>query len=117
VSGQSISPMTSFDHPCSDLNYKLEIDTTTAGAYCFYGSGYMGLGDPGGPGDLFQVFQVRSLPFALLGGGTSNGSGWIVYYDPPFAAGTGHQFSFCRGSTYGSPAFDGDEKVTQVNLN
>lgn len=75
--------------------------------YCFYLTqpgdwGYLGMGDPDGPGDIFQVFSLND-PYA--------GPGWIRYYGGSYPHGT-----FCRynnGQYIRLPKVE----VTQITIN
>lgn len=64
---------------------------------CLWGSGYQGLGDPGGPGDQFNVIAVSGF----------HTPAWIRYYD----SSGGH---FCA-LNWSTGNFN-DVKVTQVDI-
>ncbi len=112
-----VSPYVVGEDRCGgDEIYQLEIDRYSTGAYCFWGGGYIGLGSS--PyGNLTSVTRVISLRYDV--GGPRCGSGWVMYYEPPYTQGTGIKFYFANCNTYdsGNSAFNGDDKVTQVNLN
>ena len=75
--------------------------------YCFYLTqpgdwGHLGMGDPGGPGDIFQAYSLDD-PYT--------GPGWIRYYGGNYLHGT-----FCRlnnGQYVRLPYVD----VTQIAIN
>jgi len=118
--GTSQEPYSITEDRCS-TDDQLEIDTMYNGAYCFntgscfgpqcaYDYEYTGLSNA-----LYQVTQVRSLKF---NSDTWCAHGWVMAYEPPYAQGTGHQFTFASCTTYnsGNSMFNGDDKVTQVLL-
>lgn len=64
--------------------------------------GYLGFGDPGGPGDMYQAFRLHD-PYA--------GPGWIRYYGGSYPNGT--YCSFNNGTNVNLPYV----KVTQIAIN
>jgi hypothetical protein len=118
TSGQTLTPKTTWDH-CSALyspTARLEIISATSGSYCFYGNGYLGLTG------IYDVTTVKSLLYEdLLSLGHHYGSGWVMYYRPPWTAGTGQQFFFGNGTSYtcANSIFCATNriKITQVYLN
>lgn len=118
-SSGGITPNTSWDN-CTGSDARLEIDSATTGTWCFYDAGYLGLGDPGGPGDIYYVNDVISLQYLDWADRPVCGSGWVFWYKSPYAAGTGQQFNFSGCKTFDSSnsVFGTiDVKITQVNLN
>lgn len=108
---------------CSNygLGYQLSIVSYSRGVYCFWGSGYVGLGTT--PSNTINdATEVSSLCYEYDNNGgfcSEYGSGWVMYYFYPWTAGTGHQFYFGGGGTYnsGNSVFGPTTKVTQVYLN
>ncbi|HLZ22773.1 MAG TPA: hypothetical protein VKQ30_11680 [Ktedonobacterales bacterium] len=120
TSGHQVSPYSiSWDH-CTAGNAKLEIQSASTGIYCFYGDGYLGLGDSGGPGDIYWVTTVYSLQYVDGFGQYVCGSGWLRWYyngNP-----NGNTFYFGNCETYNSSnsvfgTYGNNIKVTQVDLN
>lgn len=84
----------------------LEIYSDISGDWCFYYQGYIGLGGSMS-GDIYGVVYIASYNGAY---------GWVDYYQPPYAPGTGIRFAFGSNSYYGNPPFTGNQKITQVDV-
>lgn len=113
--GSSIGPYTSVDH-CTGDNPRLKIWSATSGIWCFYDWGYLGISG------IYDVMQVASLEYTDPWGAQVCGSGWVLYYVYPYAAGTGKKFYFGNcdiydetNSVFGTGSHP--PKITQVNLN
>lgn len=109
-----VTPYTPSEDRCQgNYIYVLEIDSKTTGAYCFFGpgDGYLGLSG------IYNVSRIISLQYTTIGS-PSCGHGWVMYYHPPFTAGTGIKFYFANCQYYDSSnsVFDGTIKITQVDL-
>ncbi len=113
--GSSIGPYTSVDH-CTDDNPRLKIWSATSGIWCFYDWGYLGISG------IYDVMQITSLLYRDPWGANVCGSGWVLYYLYPYAAGTGKKFYFGNCDTYNANnsvfgTGSHPPKITQVYLN
>lgn len=113
--GSNIVPNTTGDH-CNGWNARLKIWSASSGIWCFYDYGYLGLSG------IFDVMQLQSLQYTDDLGGFPCGSGWVMYYLYPYAAGTGKKFYFGSCDTYNSSnsvfgTGSHPPKITQVYLN
>ena len=114
---QTITPKTTSDHCSGDaFGARLEIISATSGSWCFYGRDYLPLSG------IYDVITVKSLNYEdLLSLGHHKGSGWVMYYRPPWTAGTGQPFYFGNGTSYtcANSIFCSSNriKITQVYLN
>ncbi|HEY7781507.1 MAG TPA: hypothetical protein VIC85_14960 [Ktedonobacterales bacterium] len=96
--------------------YKLEVDDYYNGAFCFDGSGYLGLGDPGGLGDIYNTTAVQSQIYGYdLNNHPEYGSGWVLYYSHGIAG----KYYYANGNKYdcSNSPFCGHTDLTQVYLN
>lgn len=101
------------DH-CTSDSARLKIISRESGLWCFYDSGYLGLNP-----NIYAVNEVDSLKY-YDGFQDVCGSGWVLWYYPPYAPGTGHQFyvGSCTVFNSSNSVFGtGDIKITQVDLN
>ncbi len=101
-STDSVAPSISRDY-CKfyDSSLTLEIYSNTNGDYCFYGQGYIGFSG------IYGVAYIASY---------NGGYGWVEYYQPPYLPGSGIHFNFGSDSFYGNPPFNGNQKITQVDV-
>jgi hypothetical protein len=113
-SSGGVSPNIYEDH-CNSYNARLEIIGKYSGSFCFYGTGYLGFGDPGGLGTITSVNTVKSLEY-FDGIRFVCGSGWVMYYLPGVV---GRKFYFGNCTTYNgsNSVFNGDPWITQAYLN
>ncbi len=96
ISSGKFRPLINYT-PCNNSQF-LEIYSSTSGYECFANDGYLGLGDPGNGGDLYNVTYLHS----------GNNNGWIRYYDRY----GGHTFYFYAYYEYNF----GNVEVTQVDI-
>lgn len=105
-SSGAISPDTSEAYCDGSSVEVLDIESSSQGSWCFFGSGYVGLGSTTS-GSIYNVYEIRAM---------NNGSGWVMYYNPPFTQGTGIQFGWGNNLSFTSPTFTGQQKITQVDI-
>lgn len=117
VSSFGVSSPAISEGTCS-TGYKLYMNSYYQGSYCFYGTGYIGLGDGHAPsGIMYTVNDVIS---------NNCGIGWVRYYLDSPGYTEGHTFSIGCNDAYDSynSVFDGNSrdgyygppKVTQVDI-
>jgi len=98
--GQPLSLHWAYNSGCPSNTPDMRVSSSHNGGttvLCLWGSGYQGLGDPGGPGNQTNVFNVAA--FQVIG--------WIRYYD----GSGGHFCSLNRNTAYFNYV-----KVTQVYI-